>query len=60
MRTQLKVVWPPAILLIGDIESYTLRRGGHRTLNIPEVFGSLNDAAEPEGWSSVSECNVQV
>jgi hypothetical protein len=39
-----KVVWPPAILLTGDTESYTFIRGGHRTWNVPKVSGNLNDA----------------
>jgi hypothetical protein len=47
-----KVVWPPAILLTGDTESYTFIRGGHRTWNVPKVSGNLNDACQAIEWQN--------
>lgn len=41
-------MWPPATLLIGDVESYTFIKGGHRTLKTPKVLCSWTDAAEPQ------------
>lgn len=52
LRAEPKVVWPPAILVIGDIESCTFIRGGHRTWTVPKVLAHLDAAAEPGSSSS--------